>query len=58
MPIHGEISRVVSRSITPCLLMLFLAASKGTFSSYWGEYNTTAGPVDGKINVHLVPHTQ
>ena len=33
-------------------------SAQGTFSPYWGEYNTTSGPVPGKINVHLVPHTQ
>eukprot|EP00051_Salpingoeca_urceolata_P027075 m.479938 g.479938 ORF g.479938 m.479938 type:complete len:1085 (+) comp21646_c0_seq1:45-3299(+) len=38
-------------------IMVSLTAAKGTRSPYWGEYNTTSGPVDGKINVHLVPHT-
>lgn len=43
-----------------CALLLALAAvasAANTASPYWGEYNTTAGPVPGKINVHMVPHT-
>ncbi len=37
--------------------LVCFAAGKNTFSPYWGEYNTTGAPVEGKINVHLVPHT-
>ncbi|EDQ87643.1 uncharacterized protein MONBRDRAFT_33201 [Monosiga brevicollis MX1] len=39
------------------LLLLASASAKNTFSPYWGEYKTSSGPVEGKINVHLVPHT-
>ncbi|EGD74140.1 hypothetical protein PTSG_06149 [Salpingoeca rosetta] len=38
-------------------LATLAADAKFTSSEYWGEYNTTSGPVEGKINVHLVPHT-
>eukprot|EP00045_Choanoeca_perplexa_P017606 m.259200 g.259200 ORF g.259200 m.259200 type:complete len:1088 (-) comp17585_c0_seq4:4855-8118(-) len=41
------------------LLSLAITATlaKNTFSPYWGEYNTSGGPVEGKINIHIVPHT-
>ena len=32
--------------------------AQDSFSPYWGEYNTSSAPVDGKLNVHIVPHTQ
>jgi hypothetical protein len=36
-----------------------LDASKVYFQQPYNEwiYNTTAAPIEGKINVHLVPHT-
>ncbi|KAH9308254.1 hypothetical protein KI387_036165, partial [Taxus chinensis] len=33
------------------------AASENGINGAYIQYNTTAGPVEGKINVHLVPHT-
>lgn len=49
-----------SRMILLFLLLAFsLTALKDVNSAEtpWFHYNTTSGPVDGKINVHLVPHS-
>jgi hypothetical protein len=48
--------------LLPLLLLahcmpLASAAWPPLFSSSFQRYNTTAAPVDGKINVHLVSHT-
>jgi alpha-mannosidase len=36
---------------------LFLFCSYGTLVSAYTKYNTGAGVVEGKLNVHLVPHS-
>ncbi|XP_020253572.1 probable alpha-mannosidase At5g13980 isoform X2 [Asparagus officinalis] len=42
----------------PLLLLLFLVVASCCFAGAgYVAYNTSAGIVDGKINVHLVPHT-
>ena len=37
--------------------LVFMVALLSCGESKYIKYNTTSGIVDGKINVHLVPHT-
>lgn len=39
------------------LLVSSVLLSQHGINGVYVHYNTTAGPMEGKLNVHLVPHT-